>query len=932
MEETRLVMRVLLTIFMLGIFMNSGVCQDKPEVFVQTGHTKGVDFLAVSPDGKHVVSSEGYGLLKIWDVESAREIRTVKFNDGVNNVYFIDNEKFVLFLRESAEVFNIYGEKIETITLPKVQESGKRFITKSRKYFYTVGYGSTHVHFYDIKDGSEIRLPEQSIDPYGDGLTSFGSGLFGVFYDQYKMDGDTKNIGNTGIVVYDEELKVRKRGVLRGFVRGVPGSKKVDPDLKFVYYYRNFDANSSLVKINLESGEPVCSIPMSGKYDGDFSVLSDGRLLFGFCSKNELLQGGRELINDRDLSLVQFLDGCLFKEKQIFLKNLSSDNSFAMCGNAFMIVGHNDASIKKYDLASGNESTGFGVKPVVCGSASIANDKLLDLGKGFFLSSMEATLTYNLWNLRDASLEMFGVSNKTSDIAEKTYSPTGSKVWFLNNPDAFYSKIPKEFWVDDYRNNALIYGGASIALNGILRSSSTLNLLFREESDHISAIDKTTNSEVAGLYAFSDGEWIIITPEGYFNASRNGAKYLNVRIGGKVYSIDNFYEKFFNPSRVAAALLGQKVELATDMRKGVALPPDVKITSPTSGSEFQSDALTVTISAKDMGGGIDEIRLYQNGKMISEDQRGMKNIGTKGETTIKTYQVTLLSGINAFQAIAFNRERTQSNPDEIKVELKAAQASSDLYLFVIGINEYKNAKYNLNYGKSDASSFLSTVATRSRTIFKQAHQYQLYDGEATRPAIEATFKTIAAAARPQDTFVLYYAGHGVMSEGGAATPADFYLIPTDVTSLYGDDAMLIAKAISATQLKTFCTTIKAQKQLVVLDACQSGGAVASFAARGLSEERAIIQLARSAGTVLLASTGTEQFATEFATLAHGVFTYALLQGLNGQAGNPTDGKITVKELEAYLNDQVPELTKKYRGTAQYPNSYSRGQDFPLGVK
>lgn len=130
------------------------------------------------------------------------------------------------------------------------------------------------------------------------------------------------------------------------------------------------------------------------------------------------------------------------------------------------------------------------------------------------------------------------------------------------------------------------------------------------------------------------------------------------------------------------------------------------------------------------------------------------------------------------------------------------------------------------------------------------------------------------------------------------------------------------------------STVNAQKQLVVLDACQSGGAVTSFATRGASEERAILQLARSAGTVLLASTGTEQFATEFSTLAHGVFTYALLQGLNGEAdgGNPKDGKITVKELEAYLNDQVPELTKKYRGTSQYPTSYARGQDFPLGVK
>jgi hypothetical protein len=59
----------------------------------------------------------------------------------------------------------------------------------------------------------------------------------------------------------------------------------------------------------------------------------------------------------------------------------------------------------------------------------------------------------------------------------------------------------------------------------------------------------------------------------------------------------------------------------------------------------------------------------------------------------------------------------------------------------------------------------------------------------------------------------------------------------------------------------------------------------------------------------------------------------LIEGLIGAAdGAPKDGKITVKELEAYLNEKVPELTKQYRGTAQYPNSFAKGQDFPIGLQ
>ncbi len=103
--------------------------------------------------------------------------------------------------------------------------------------------------------------------------------------------------------------------------------------------------------------------------------------------------------------------------------------------------------------------------------------------------------------------------------------------------------------------------------------------------------------------------------------------------------------------------------------------------------------------------------------------------------------------------------------------------------------------------------------------------------------------------------------------------------------------------------------------------------------RGAAEEKAIMQLARSAGVAVFASAGQDQVATEFRKLGHGVFTYTLLKGLNGAAdGAPKDGKITVKELEAYINDQVPELTKIYRGKRQDPNSSTRGQDFPIGTK
>ena len=144
--------------------------------------------------------------------------------------------------------------------------------------------------------------------------------------------------------------------------------------------------------------------------------------------------------------------------------------------------------------------------------------------------------------------------------------------------------------------------------------------------------------------------------------------------------------------------------------------------------------------------------------------------------------------------------------------------------------------------------------------------------------------------------------------------------------------MLNEKAISATEIMEFSKNILAGKQLFVLDACQSGGAVNAFAQRGAKREKAIAQLARSTGTFFLTASQDIQFANESGNLQHGLFTYAILEALSGKAdGGTNDKKITVNEIKTYVEDRVPGLSEEYQGSAQYPTGYSFGQDFPLVI-
>ena len=261
-------------------------------------------------------------------------------------------------------------------------------------------------------------------------------------------------------------------------------------------------------------------------------------------------------------------------------------------------------------------------------------------------------------------------------------------------------------------------------------------------------------------------------------------------------------------------------------------------------------------------------------------------------------------------------------------------AKARLFILAVGINEYKNPRYTLKYGRPDAEAFVQAVESHGVKVFGRILKQTLYDTQATRGAIEAAFQRIISKALPDDVFVFYYAGHGVMSKGGGAKKPEFYLAPTDVTKLYGDDEMLAERGISARMLKDLSARVKAQKQLIVLDSCNSGGALEAFEIPATQEGKGCDRNARETGITVLAAAGAAQPATEFRELGHGVFTYALLKGLSGEAddGTSPDGKITVKKLVSYINTKVPELIKQYRGKAQNPNSFARGKDFQLGIR
>ena len=420
-----------------------------------------------------------------------------------------------------------------------------------------------------------------------------------------------------------------------------------------------------------------------------------------------------------------------------------------------------------------------------------------------------------------------------------------------------------------------------------------------------------------------ENDWMAKNMAGYFNATPGARDAIHFVKGMESMGADQFFEKFYRPDLLEQLFKNKgdnKMRSINDMIESSPLPIVKLAVLPLDNNKKAELFVKIT----DGGDGIDELKVMHNGKSIS-----LKNTTfptKKDEYTIYKDTITMVGGLNTFSASAFNKSRMESAASEAKLFSDNTDRTSVCHVVAIGIDRYKNGALTLNYAHEDAEAFAKLINDKAKGLFSAVKVHTIYDADATRKNILDTLHKLESQVNQNDVFIFFYAGHGSMVEN------QFFFITTECTRLY-DIASLTKEGLEAALLQENLKKIKALKQVIIMDACQSGGSVELLAERGSLEEKAIAQLSRSAGIHVLASAGSEQNAKELKDLGHGLFTYVLLEALAGKAdGVPNDGKITVYELKSYLDDQVPALNQQYSGKAQYPYTFSRGHDFPLTLE
>jgi hypothetical protein len=437
--------------------------------------------------------------------------------------------------------------------------------------------------------------------------------------------------------------------------------------------------------------------------------------------------------------------------------------------------------------------------------------------------------------------------------------------------------------------------------------------------------DVATGEEVATMVAFEDGEWIITTANGYYNSSPKGDQYLGVTVGGKEYTTEQLRESFYRPDLVNLALSGGSLR---DLKKVADVkPPPVVAIVDTPKSIDKSDA-AITLKITDAGGGIGDVRLYLNGSAVMLDStRGVKVVASNQNEIQKTYQLKLVSGLNSIRAIAFNTDNTMQSTDAI-YEITAAFKTigkPSLYALVIGINEYKNPRLQLNYAVADATLFANTLKKGAAALFDKVEVKKLSSKEeTTRENILKELKAMQSL-NPDDLFVLYVASHGTVDDG------EYFLITSNVGSTRTEK--LKTDAIGQTIFKELVGNIPATKKLIIIDTCNAGALgeaiQVAMLTRGMSEDTAMKILSRAVGSTILSASTSMQEALE-GYQGHGLFTYVLTEGLKGKADKGNTGYVRTTELADYVDNEVPSLAEKIFKKAQYPTISISGQAFPIG--
>jgi uncharacterized caspase-like protein len=456
--------------------------------------------------------------------------------------------------------------------------------------------------------------------------------------------------------------------------------------------------------------------------------------------------------------------------------------------------------------------------------------------------------------------------------------------------------------------------------------------------------DFNTGELLAVLVSERDSmNWVAVTPDGLFDGSPEAFKNILWRFNGNTFDVspvEVFFNEYYYPGLLGEILAGKRPKPARDIAQKDRRQPQVKLALAEGQVEnvaSRTVAVKLEVSeapadqARPQGSGARDVRLFRNGSLVKV-WRGDVLVGKGSKVTLEAI-LPIVAGENRLSAYAFSAENIKSSDATLVVTgAENLKRAGTAYILAVGVNEYANKDYNLNYAKADAQAFGEELARQQTKLqnFGSVQVISLFNQDATKGNLLGALARLAGAetsalpagapadlqklkpAEPEDAVFVYFAGHGT-----AAGPR-FYLIPHDLGYAGSRTALdqaglqtILAHGISDVELEQAFEKVDAGRLMLVIDACNSGQALeAEEKRRGPMNSKGLAQLAYEKGMYILTAAQGYQAALEAAQLGHGFLTYALVEeGLKTPAADtaPKDGQVVTREWLDYATLRVPQM-------------------------
>lgn len=539
-----------------------------------------------------------------------------------------------------------------------------------------------------------------------------------------------------------------------------------------------------------------------------------------------------------------------------------------------------------------------------------------------------------IWNAQSGQVTR-ALSGHEYDVDSIAYSPDGQ---LLASSD-FSGTI--RIWSMQSGTTARVLRGHTSSARSLSFSANGRTLVSRSDDNTTKIWDPVKGELLATSIVGKNGQWVTITPEGFFASSGSVGDLLQVVRGLEVSSVDQVYDALYRPDLVREKLAGDPegkvkaaaVQLDLDKVMASGMAPRVVITSPETGSSVPTDEIAVEALITDRGGGIGKVEWRVNGVTLGLESRGLDRLdpiasgaASSGRTESVKRTLALEPGDNRIEVLAYNAKGLiASEAAQITLKWDGAKTASPpkLYVLAVGVNDYYDSRLHLAYAVPDAIALAEGFRKAGTGLYTSVEVKSVLDSEVTLSNLDKVFSDLSHEVQPRDVFVFFLAGHGKTKNGR------YYFLPRDFR--YEDDSSIEKAGMGQDKFQAWFAAIPARKSLLLYDTCESGSLTGATRGSDIDERLgALNRMARATGRTFLTATTDDAPALE-GYRGHGVFTYAVLDAME-RADVNQNGLIEVSELADYVDQKVPDYSFEAFKLRQIPQRSIVGNNFALTNK